>query len=65
MDRHKAEVLAEKAHVRRMGASTIPLEVRWVANNVVRIIDHENGAWTQWDTSAWRIRRVAESEATK
>lgn len=43
-----------------MGKSTMPLIAQKLSDKSVRIVDTENYSWTEWDMSAWRVRRTRE-----
>jgi hypothetical protein len=61
--REPLETRLEKAFERRMGKSVMPLRVKQVGPGVCRVTDDENGSWVEFDTTAWRIRRIAEHDA--
>jgi hypothetical protein len=55
----------KRAFERRFGQSVLPLKVFVPADErVVHVKDLETGTWAVYDVSAWRIRRLRDSETT-
>ena len=53
---------AKRAFTRRFGQSIMPLSVK-SDGACVRIYDPESGSWADYDTTKWRVRRIAEYDA--
>lgn len=49
-----------RAFERRLGRRPADFSIRQVRSGLYRITDLETGSWAEYDTSWWRIRRVAE-----
>ncbi len=59
------EERAERAFVRRFGASMLPLRRSNPRDGIVRIRDAETNSWAEYDITKARIRRVAEQEGDR
>lgn len=63
MAREDKENRCKRSFERRFGQSIMPLVVKNISKNEMKITDTETGSWAIYDTSLWRIRKVREHDA--